>query len=844
VRDETSRVVGSGATSSPSRLTGRAFDPRPSIPGARVLHAAKAGGRPTVAFCVDVDALTAPAYTESSENDTLSARAHLLGGEVEAGAHDDPFRRRPVDRPEEPDVPGDLLGVPLLRHKLRPPHTYLALVQRRALVDWLLRVETPLLVFSAPAGCGKTSSLVQWAQAESRPVAWLSLDPADGDPAVFLSYLAAAIADVTEVPPAVFALLRQSDEVRQARACALLASAVGDSGPFVLVLDDCHNVRSRQCWDAVVVLAEQLHAGGTIALSGRRDPPLRLARLRTSGGLSEVRMERLAMDAEEAGQLLRLHGAPTDADTLAAVMEVTEGWAAGVYLAAVLAEPLPSGDWLRHLRGDQREIARYLTAEVLARQPQRVRSFLEQTSILERLNAELCRAVTGRQDAGAGLERAASQSLFVTALDDRGEWYRYHHLFAELLRAELARHAPELVPGLHRAAAAWLQGHREPEAAVSHWLAAGDLASAMAAVRDARESGLIGGRGPGSARLLRLFSDEQILSDTSLTLFAGWIFALHWGTEEEQRLWGTRACRMEVDDGPSPMGGSCLRSYQALLRSLLAPDGVTRMVRDAELAVRLETDTDRGWYLLSRSNLAITLYLAGRDRPAAAMLEDLAVREPRGLDRAIALNVLSLLAGDQGDWERAEALDRRAMEEDPELVSPDEDAGYLLHFYALASHCRVLSRRADPARARYVEALESYRARMIPRADYILLWTAVILGDVFLEHGDLAGALRWSGEALDVLRRYPDAGILGPRARRLDEALQRRRHIEPLTPAERHVLELLPTHLTADQIAARLFVSTNTVRTHMQALHRKLSAATRAETVTKAIALGLLPPSR
>jgi LuxR family maltose regulon positive regulatory protein len=145
-------------------------------------------------------------------------------------------------------------------------------------------------------------------------------------------------------------------------------------------------------------------------------------------------------------------------------MDITEGWAAGVYLAAVLAEPLPAEDWLPHLRGDQREIARYLTAEVLARLPQRTRSFLEQTSILERLSADLCRAVTGRDDAGDDLERAAGQGLFVTALDDRGEWYRYHHLFAELLRAELLRRRPRGVADLHRAAAAWFQEHREPEA--------------------------------------------------------------------------------------------------------------------------------------------------------------------------------------------------------------------------------------------------------------------------------------------------------------------------------------------------------------------------------------------
>jgi LuxR family transcriptional regulator, maltose regulon positive regulatory protein len=760
------------------------------------------------------------------------------------GSHtdDDAFGRGPVGGSQESDALGEMLGVPLLQHKLRPPHTYLALVRRRTLVDWLLHVETPLVLFSAPAGCGKTSTLGQWTQAEQRPIAWVSLEAADADPAVFLVYLSTALAAVADVPPAVFTLLRESDARRQDHACSLLSSAVGAASPFVLVLDDCHNVRSRRCWNLVATLTEQLPPGSRIALSGRRDPPLPLARWRTAGRLSEVRMERLALDAEEVAQLLQLHGAPTDEETLLTVMRITEGWAAGVYLAAVLAEPLPPEDWLPHVHGDQREIARYLTAEVLARQPRHMRSFLEQTSVLERLSAELCRAVTGRDAAGAELERVADQNLFVTALDDRGEWYRYHPLFAELLRAELVRRTPGRVPELHRAAAAWFQAHRDPEAAVGHWLAAGDVISAMAAVSAARDEGLIGGRGPGSARLLRQFSQEQIMEDPSLTLFAGWIFALHSGTPAEQKLWGPRACRMEVDDSPSSMGASSLRSFQAVLRAYLAPDGISGMVSDAELCVKLETDPSRGWYLLARSTLAIASYLAGQSRRAARMLEDLAVREPRALDRAVALNVLSLLAGDEGDWERAETLDRRAMEEDPELVSPGEHEPYLLHFYGLASHCRVLSRRSDPELAGYLEAFVTHRARMLPQADYMLLWSAVLLGEICLEQGDVAGALNWNDEALRVQRRYPDAGILGPRARRLDEALQRRRHVEPLTPAERHVLELMQTHLTADQIATRLFVSTNTVRTHMQALHRKLGATTRAETVDMAVGLGLLPP--
>ena len=572
------------------------------------------------------------------------------------GADDDSFRRRPLGRAQESDAQGEKLGVPLLQHKLGPPRTYLALVQRRALVDWLLHVETPLVVFSAPAGSGKTSTLVQWTQAERRPVAWVSLEAADADPAVFL-----VLSDLGDRGgrrrPAGRVCAASGERLTQAgpRVLAALVGGHPEAAPFVLVLDDCHNVRSRRCWNAVATLMEQLPSGGRIALSGRRDPPLPLARLRTTGRLAELRMEGLALDKDEAAQLLQLHGAPTDEGTLAAVMHITEGWAAGVYLSAVLAEPLPPDDWLPHLRGDQREIARYLTAEVLARLPQRTRSFLEETSILDRLSADLCRAVTGRDDAGDELERAAGQSLFVTALDDHGEWYRYHHLFAELLRAELVRHqtrtlarpAPGrrgVVPGAPRARGCSrpLVGRRRRR--LSH---------------GSRESGTGGGTrrrqgaglGAAAAPVERGADPGRPVADPLRRLDLRPALGHARGAEAlGDPGVPHRGRRKPLADRARPPCGRFRRSFEPYL----APDGITRMVRDAELCVKLETDPARGWYLLSRSALAIALYLAGRGGPAARMLDDLAVREPRALDRAIVLNVLSLLAGDEGNWERAE----------------------------------------------------------------------------------------------------------------------------------------------------------------------------------------------
>ncbi len=237
----------------------------------------------------------------------------------------------------------------------------------------------------------------------------------------------------------------------------------------MLVLDDAQLVQNEEAWGHVALVLENLPEGAQIAVATRSEPPLALGRLRARGELLELRFAELAFDRDEASSLLRLHAAgeghaesAAGPDAVGALLEATEGWATGLYLASLTARGRSPEEWLAEVRGDQRAIADYLLGEVLERQPADLQRFLLETSILDELTAPVCAAVTGRADSGAVLARLARENLFVSAIDDHDERFRYHHLFADLLRSRLERDEPGVVAELHRRAAAWYEAHASP----------------------------------------------------------------------------------------------------------------------------------------------------------------------------------------------------------------------------------------------------------------------------------------------------------------------------------------------------------------------------------------------
>ena len=338
----------------------------------------------------------------------------------------------------------------LVVSKLRRPPARRGMVRRPSLIDRLARDDCgPIVSVVAPAGYGKTTLLSQWAERNGQAFAWVSVDEADNDPKVLLTYVAEALDAVQPVGGRVFdALASPASSVPGSVVPRLGAALAAMTTPVVLVLDDVHALRNSECRAALSVLAEHVPAGSRLALAGRTEPPLRVARLRAEGRVTEIGPGDLALTRDEASSLLRAAQVALGADEVAELHRRTEGWPAGLYLAALcLREGGSPGGAAISVAGDHRFVSEYVESEFLARISPRQRAFLTRTAVLERMCGPLCEAVLDRPGSAASLDDLARSNLLLVPLDRRRQWYRYHHLFRDMLLAQLERQSPEPDPG-------------------------------------------------------------------------------------------------------------------------------------------------------------------------------------------------------------------------------------------------------------------------------------------------------------------------------------------------------------------------------------------------------------
>jgi LuxR family maltose regulon positive regulatory protein len=395
-----------------------------------------------------------------------------------------------------------VMASPLLETKLYVPKLRRGLVVRPRLMERLSRwAESKLTLISAPAGFGKTTLLAEWlaeAPAGKQSAAWLSLDQADNQTASFWTYLITALQTVAPgVGATAFSLLQENQPPPIATILATLLNDVGAvPNDIVLVLDDYHAIDAHDIQDGMAFLLEHLPPQMHLVIATRADPALPLARLRARGELVEIRAADLRFTPDEASSYLNgVMGLALTAGDVAALEGRTEGWIAALQLAALSMQGRDNiAGFIAGFAGDDRYIVDYLVEEVLQRQSEDVRSFLLQTSILDRLSGPLCDAVTGRNGGKAMLEGLDRGNLFLVPLDDRRRWYRYHHLFADVLRAHLVDEQPDHVPALHRRASEWYEQDGEPSEAIRHALAADDFERAahlvelaIPAMRQARQ---------------------------------------------------------------------------------------------------------------------------------------------------------------------------------------------------------------------------------------------------------------------------------------------------------------------------------------------------------------------
>ena len=369
----------------------------------------------------------------------------------------------------------------LLASKLRRPVVRPGTVGRLSLTERQARGDPrPIVSVTAPPGYGKTTLLSQWAERNGQAFAWVSVDEGDNDPKVLLTYIAEALDAVEPIDRRVFDALASPVSSVPGSVVPRLGSAFWSmTSPVALVLDDVHVLHNRECRAALSVLADHVPAGSRLAVAGRAEPPLRVARLRAEGRILEIGPEDLSLTCAEAASLLRDAEVALAEDEVAELHRRTEGWPAGLYLAALyLREGGPLASAAVSFSGGDRLVSEYMESEFLARISRGQRVFLTRTAVLERMSGPLCEAVLEVAGSAATLADLARSNLLLVPLDRRGEWYRYHHLFRDMLLTELERLEPGLIPVLRRRAAGWCVRNGRPEEALEYSMAAGDADAA------------------------------------------------------------------------------------------------------------------------------------------------------------------------------------------------------------------------------------------------------------------------------------------------------------------------------------------------------------------------------
>jgi LuxR family maltose regulon positive regulatory protein len=649
----------------------------------------------------------------------------------------------------------------LLTTKLFLPPSQPGFVGRPRLLDGLeAGLGRGLVLVCAPAGFGKTALLADWARQGRRPVAWLSLDGGDNDPARFWRHVVAALDRVWPgIAEQVAPLLGPPPPTFEGLVSVLVnqLAAEPDGGEAVLVLDDYHLIEAQPVHSSLGFLLEHRPPGLQLVVASRADPPLPLARLRVRGQLGELREHELRFTPEEAASLLRgTVGRDLPDAAVAALAARTEGWVAGLQLAGLSLQghPDPAG-FVAGFSGSHRYVLDYLAEEVLDRQPQDLRGFLLETSVLERLSGALCDAVTGRADGQAMLERVERANLFLVPLDEVRCWWRFHHLFADLLRARLQQEQPERVAALHRAAAAWSQAHGLADEAVRHALAAGDAVWAARLIEQHFDE-LVYARSEGATvrRWLAAVPAELAGSRPRL-LLARAAMALHDGHVEQIEVLADAAQRAAADAADEPFApsagkaGSMLvnlpagialhRTYLAALRG----DGEAT----AALASRALAEAREGERMLraiAEGHLAIAERLRGQLAEAEQRLaSSIAGWQTAGQPRVAALGChgLSQLQRAQGRLDAAV----RTCEQALELTTSAGQAAPPTAGPAYLELAEVAYQRGDLDAALHHATEGIARCRRLFASP--LAAGLVTLAWIRQAHGDAAGALDAMDEA-------------------------------------------------------------------------------------------------
>jgi ATP/maltotriose-dependent transcriptional regulator MalT len=736
-------------------------------------------------------------------------------------------------------------AVRLLRSKLAPPPAPTRIAPRGQLLDRLRAGSgNRLTLVCAPAGYGKTTVLTQWLEAdrERTPFVWMSADEGDSDPVRFWSHLIAGLQAISpRVGTASLEALRAGPRAVETVVLPVLLEELLDAPPSVLIVDDWHRVRSPDCDETMRLFVEGKPPAVQVVLSTRSDPNLPVGRWRAHGELTELRAADLRLSHLDAATFLRGASVDLAPEDITRLNERTEGWAAGLSLALILlrSEPDPHA-FVLDFAGDSRHLLEYISDDALAAVDDAMRDFLLRSSVLDELSAAACDAVLETHGSAAMLAEIERANLFLVPLDRHGETYRFHRLFADVLRHELARTHPEMVAQLHRRASTWYEAQGDVESAVGRAIEGRDLGRASDLVTFHWRSLANEGRLATLARWLDELSWPEATAEPQLALIRASVAAQIAEPTDEIERWLAVADRGSRP-GPLANGVASLESGAAILRGLYLTQGVTAAVAAAKRALELEPP-ESVWRRQTLTALGQALYLQGKPGEARAPLVE-AQRLPHSDDHApTAANVLAYLALVELEAGELAAAQRHAGSS-RELLEAHGLMGSYVATNTQIALAEIHAAAADAHAA--VEELElAVRLSAPARPSYWHAHALLRLASARHKLGDpdaARGALDMARADLELL---PDPGMLSALAENVDAELSAPpRHEgfygEPLSEAELRVLSLLVAGRSVSDVARELYLAPTTVKTHRRTIYRKLGVKSREEAIARAEELSL-----
>jgi LuxR family transcriptional regulator, maltose regulon positive regulatory protein len=739
-----------------------------------------------------------------------------------------------VDVSARPDAPV------LLVTKLHPPFVPAQTIARERLFERLQAGRgLRLTLVAGPAGFGKSTLLAAWRESESRrrPVAWVTLDEADNDAVGLWSHVIEALCRVCPgLAQATLAGLAATAPLREV-VLPRLVNELAEQPEVVLILDDLHRLSSAATRESVAWLVERLPSSVQLVISTRTDPALPLGTLRARGQLLELRADELRFTRAEAHEFLDerlgLDLDPADLDLLVAR---TEGWPAGIYLAALsLAGRADKHGLVAEFDGTSAHVVDFLSSEVLAAHDPELQAFMLRTSVLERLCAPLCDAVLGQPGSAAALDSLASSNLFLIPLYDRRRWFRFHHLFAQILRVELERREDALAPELHRRAFEWHSEYGTTDEAIHHAVAAGAFAEAGQLIAETWVHYANAGRTTSVLGWLERFPDAMLEADPRLLVVKAWVSALR-GREDDMRAAVDRAHELGgLDEGPLPDGFASLESSLSVLHATFGWGDVSAILEHGTRSAELE-GPDSPWRPVITWALGWAHYCNGDLDLAEQWLSDTVVLAPpvdQWIVGVAAIADLSLIAGMRGRRAEQMALAQEAVDlaRTTGLLEAIEDGEvHTAYGVALAAGGRLAEALPALEQGVFLRRLWGQKLDLVDGL--------IALASTLAALGDRARAVELFAETEAILATCADAGVL---AGRLAAARRAAKPVDSeLSERELTVLRLLDSGLSEREIGRQLFVSFNTVHSHVKAIYRKLGVSSRNEAVAEARAERLL----